>query len=427
MISIKSNSVQDGAAGVIQAHIRSYNRFQTHCRCLGDTPQRTLLPTKRMVEEVPEVLDTIHQLATDKAIISPVVSHITTEKNLSSICSAEALFGAEALDRRKITYTKNALGPGDIENGDGDIICCAHNLVDYLSLGYGGTGLSEGKIEPKEGLIHVKVDLSTVDPQKGIYNQFFKIKDFRCPAFYYQMKVVSWLSLGFFNSSHDNSYCIDFKVDDIEESVIVSNEEMVFYGDLYQINRFCLLSIFKFIEKSKNKSLVDAFYKNFKSSSLDERTKILKLYGQHLTVFSECNFNQRLTCVPGLFREIYAVTQGICYSLEDLMPEEYEERIAKIARGQFKSLPFEKKEGPYSFDEKGNITHILGRTLTTSGTLIIHLADVDYSMWDAKYFTGLNFVNFFEMGQISNSERRERHWQEFLAFSLILFWITRLV
>jgi hypothetical protein len=401
----------------VQARIKSYNRFQTHCECLGGTPQRVLLPTQRMLQEVPKVLDLIHQLASHKAIISSEVSYITTRNNLSSICSSGTILGADALKSRAVTYVANCISTGgdsvDRKNGDGNVICFGPNLIDQYSLEARDGFYGFDRIKCKQGLLHTKIDLSAVDlsradPRKGIYNQFFKIKDFAAPAFSYRVSVAPWLSIRFFNESCNNGYFITFEVDDLKGEVAISNQELIFYGGLYQVNAFCLLSMFKFIEKVDNKSIVDAFYKNIKNSQSNEITKILKLYGQHLTVFSECNFNQCVTCtVPGFFKKIYDVELQICYPLENLKPKDHQERLTVIANGKFSKLPCEKKPlGLYTFNENGAITHILGKTFKVQQSpYSIDLDNVDWRLVPAQRFMGSEYTNFFMHGQTSNTLR----------------------
>jgi hypothetical protein len=221
------------------------------------------------------------------------------------------------------------------------------------------------------------------------------------------VSVAPWLSISFFNESRNNGYFITFEVDHLKEEVAISNRELIFYGGIYQVNAFCLLSIFKFIEKVNNKSIVDAFYKNIKNSTSSEITKILKLYGQHLTVFSECDFNQSVTCTtPGFFKEIYDVESQICYSLKNLKPKDYQERVTAIANGKLSNLPCEKKPLGLYTSKDGMITHILGKTFKVQQSpYSIDLDNVDWTSVSPQRFIGSEHTNFFMLGQTSNTLR----------------------
>lgn len=405
------------AATILQSHIRSFNRFHLHQCCIhlkNNPPENRLEPTARLINELGfPIFDIINDLAQNHAIIPTEIWHVTTWKNFSSICAEGALLGAKTMKQRSIEYTPNVLSLADEKRGDGDMICLGAYFIDPDAM------VEEGMI--KDGVILVKVDLMKII-LRGAYNRALKIKDCFSPAFNFSLRMTDWFSVRFI-SDHGFTCGIIFKIelDDFKvirghyfESSQDAGAKYMIYGDHYEINEFCLLLLFHEIQRTKNESLIHAFYGKIKACSRAEISKILKLYGQHHAIFSEYNFNSRLNCTQGLFTEINDLKTGRCYPLKNLELAVYSERIEAIRKRHIEILPFEDKRlDLYNFDEEWKLVGILGKPMSHFNFTSIYFSEVDFADESPNIFMGKDYFNFVEYGQkykISKVPYRVSDW-----------------
>lgn len=365
------------AACILQSHIRSWTRLNTHLKYLTQPVIIYAETTVKMIKEILGIDNLIHKLAEENSIVYPEVWHVTTKPNLSSTCRESAFFGADSMQRRSIKYSKNVLGYLDVHNGDGDVICLGPYLID--SGAFCESTFYDGEFCKKEAMhskILIKIDLTKVC-SKGIYNQFFKIQDFGLSRPHHVLEITDWLAI-VFGSKFEQTITLDNGFSETFDS----SKQPIIYGNLYEINKFCLTSLFRLIETSNNRDFIERFYNKIKLCSFSEIAKIVKLYGQHLILYSEVNFNQRLTITPGLITEIQDLKNNACYSLRNLDPNTYMEKIHDIAIGNYTNLPLEQNPSTYRF--------IIPRR---------SLLNTDYSNVSPEEFTCSKYVNFIDNGQ----------------------------
>jgi hypothetical protein len=366
------------AACILQSHIRSWTRLNTHLKCLEKTPLIVSAEaTEKMTKEILDIDNLIRKLAEENSIVCPEVWHVTTKPNLSSICRNRAFLGADSMKRRAIEYRKNVLDHSDIDNGDGDVICLGPYLIDSGAF-INPTVYDSGscKEDAANSKILIKIDL-TKTRSKGIYNQFFKIQDFGVSRPHHVLEITDWLTIVFGDKFKqtiilDNGFSEDFSF----------KEQPIIYGNLYEVNQFCLTSLFRLVETSNNKNFIETFYKKIKQCSFSEIAKIVKLYGQHLILYSEINFNQRLTITPGLITEIQDLKNNASYSLRNLDSNTYMGKIHDIAIGNYTNLPLEKNPSIYEF--------IIPRR---------SLLNTDYSNVNPEEFMCSKYINLIDKGQ----------------------------
>ena len=307
-MSNKNQLTNELAAIKIQRQWRSMKRYQLHQQIFQTNPDKynnlsliNFVPDKRL-------RNIIHELTAMPAIINNKVYHWTTISNLKNILHDGYLYGNQYLSHRGIKFDKNTLSPCDISNGDGNVICLSPCLVDPTLFDKNG--------QLKKELVRLTLDLNNLDQvnQFGHYNQFAKIYDLRTKSYEYRVQLNDKLSITFFKSDY---LSVEILFNDVNYTAVIPPEDDMFYGNLYSINRFCLLKVFELINKAEYRNpcsifpdgdkLPDVFYPYLYSLNDDDIKKFVTTFAQGLTIFSEYNFNCALRLSDNLITEIYSV------------------------------------------------------------------------------------------------------------------------
>lgn len=266
-------------------------------------------------------------LAKQHAAISPKVFHWTTIENFKNIIAKNAFFGNAELVENGITFEKNALGDSDVNNGDGSVICCCPGFVDP-------NALIKKRGEVRKGLIRLTINLHKV-AINGTFNQFCKLFDLLAPRFEYKVKITEVFSVFFCKKKRNEPLSCTFFLADKKLKRYINKEDVIFYGNLTEINLFCLTRLFDLI---KNFNQDDAenyqtFINYFQSLSADEFIKLAIIFSQSLTVYAEYNFYKKLPITDGLIEEIYVAENNKTIFLKDFSSAEKNKIFSEIGYG----------------------------------------------------------------------------------------------
>lgn len=257
-------------------------------------------------------------------IISPVIDHWTTASNLKKIVNSGAFYGNAILKQHGVSFNENALTGADILNLDGNVICfCPGGYVDRQAL--------QG-----EDRIRLRIDLRKAK-LKGKFNTFFKITDLCVEPYTVTVHLTEELSVRFSKfGARSHFFNIEFRFKEIKWQIPFKKNELIFYGDLIAINRFCLLMFFIALEKSKKEgfeNVASEIYDYLNKKDENELRKILTCFAQNMTMYSELNINCMLTLTPHLIYDMHFAKENKTFAFYDLPPENYANAIKNIGDG----------------------------------------------------------------------------------------------
>lgn len=298
----------------LQGEIRSKQRHKFHFSLFGKKPSHFLCaPDSLLLSK--NILQCIHEISSFNLIISKIQYHWTTKSNLLSILRSKAFFGNKYLKQKKIYFQSNALEDADIKNGDSNVICFCPYLVDYLAFYV--------KLQRKirSGTVRLAIDVSNIE-MCGINNQFFKLFDLCSPSFNYSIRINDELLLTFMRPERAGSVYLIISLNNKKYRIEVFSKEknsphdVIFYGNLYSINRFCLIKFFSLLY-NHDKNVYNEFINYLSKMTREEIKKILVSIGQTITIFSEFNMNVILPYNNKLVKSIHFVDKQITYNFSD--------------------------------------------------------------------------------------------------------------
>lgn len=324
MLNQRAKATQVAAATKIQRTYRSYARKKLHESIFKIPPHDQIDPLAGLDQRIKQL---VLKAASYHAVINNKVYHWTTLSNFRKIIQHGALYGNKYLSSKAISFQKNALSEADVNNGDGNIICLCPYLVDPIAL-------INSKYEIREGLLRLTIDLEKIK-NLGKYNQFFKLQDILSPGYKFGLKINDKVSVHFIKLiSQCGHYYVKNMVLSLEGSPtqhnVFNRENILHYGNLYSINRFCMSKFFEIIDAITEPDLKSAWQIYLKNLSDDEVTKLLVGFAQALTFFAEYNFNAVLPITSNMISEIYHVSSGRHYQSQYTDPEELQSLIDKI-------------------------------------------------------------------------------------------------
>lgn len=317
----------------LQRLIRSRQRKTLHQKIFGqDATCYQPLPLNVLKNQ--RLSRIIYELTLSHAVIGDIQHHWTTLGNLKSIIRNKYFYSNKRLRNEKLFFTKNALTTGDVNNGDGNVICFCPYMVDFLAF----YDQQEKKI--KRDVVRISIDANHVDSY-GKYNQFFKIYDFWSPRFNYMVHINDDLSI---NVSKNNEKCeVTIHLCGENKTMILcdgtknSKSDIMFYGNLDGINRFCISTIFKMLRGSNDAEFERKFLLYLLSRDDNEIKKIIIILAQSITIFAEYNFNSSLRNSDRLIKTIHYVDKSLTLNLNSSSNEEYESQMEQISLNQLPS------------------------------------------------------------------------------------------
>ena len=300
-------------------HELSKKRKQEHLKAFNKKPQKCAKLTGISNELINQMIEAMANDPKGPFVIPMIIDHWTTVDNFKSILKENAFLGNQSLTRNNIAFQRNALNPCDVRNGDGDVICFASGgFVDYNAV----QGLDR---------IRVRIDVSKLKNVK--YNTFFKAVDLCVGCFSTEIQVTKDLKVKI-NHLHESKLQFDFILEEEKKTYTTSSElvkdELIFYGNILEINRIALLLPFIALEKGMNKVAIKAIYKYLNTLGKPILRKLMIGLSQNATMYSEFNVFSKLSLTPHLIYDIHFVREKETYSLHNLSEEEYVSTLSNI-------------------------------------------------------------------------------------------------
>lgn len=331
----------------VQRKLRGKIRKKIHVNYFHHTPRVTVpmpvLPESYQANLGPRFYALVKELSRQKAVIcEKKLNHFTTMANLRSIIERQYLYGNATLRRQNIQFEPNALDSK--EETDLDTICFAPARVDNVALKN-----SDNEAVLKSDLCAIVCDITKLNyPQ---YNQFFKLADMFCGAFTYEAKINNELTVK--SSNERGSLWFILLLEDREYTFPINQERLFFYGDIEDINLFCLTRLVDYVldddlfsrpsaDKTSRPAPLSQKSKThilnyLQSLSDDELRKVLIIAAQTLTYFSEYNVHSYLSLQDIRINEIRLYDKKIKYDLSNLDEKQYQQCLKHIANNELES------------------------------------------------------------------------------------------
>ncbi len=284
-----------------------------HIKTFGQEPQtiETLRVPKCLLEnDNASIFTVLNSLRSNPYSIFPKkVDHWTSIENLKNILTMQSFLANKLLTRYNIPFEKNVLDFEDLKNLDGNVICFSPGrfLDTNAVFSFGTNNLRHDRI---------LIRLNSNSFQKvGKYNVFFKIVDLCGPGFFKNIHISSDFTIELFRRSTGCQFAVGvkFHFNHFCEEVYFDKKECIFYGEIEDINSFCLLLLFNSLEKCKNKTLVDAIYNYFQKLTYEEMASIIIGFSKGITKVSEFNVRGFLKIQPNMIHSIHFANKGYTY------------------------------------------------------------------------------------------------------------------
>lgn len=358
-------------------HELSKKRKREHQKAFNKKPQKCAKLTGISNVRINQMIETIANDPNGPFVIPTIIDHWTTVDNFKSILKRKAFWGNQTLIQNNVSFVKNALNPCDVENGDGDVICfAAGGFVDYNAL----RGLDR---------IRVRVDARKLKNVK--YNTFFKAVDLCVGTFSTEVQLTKDLKV-IINHPNEPKLQFTFILKKEKKTYTLSSEltkdELIFYGNILEINKAALLLPFLALEKGANKAAIKVIYGYL--NTLDEPTlrKLMIGLSQNATMYSELNVFSKLMLTPHLIHDIYFVREKETYPLYNLSEGDYESTLYKIINAKHEATTETAKteETIEIVSTQRSMTVLYGRWI--NGHLDKHKEEVDITSIPSKLFEG---------------------------------------
>lgn len=274
-----------------QRQFRSFRRRHLHLGIFRVEPVTAWAPLKIHPDycrtDLHYRLETIiaNIVSHQKIINGNQLYHYTSLENLTSIINTQFLYGNHSLKKQNITFTPNVFQSADILTGDKNVICLCPGQVDMAAFTSGYS------IKDNACRLSLNINQKNISDNKAIHNQFFKLADFWAPwTFSFS---IDKLSLHIKGGSSIMELHLSF--DGALHFIRLDKEEMIYYGNIFSINRFCAVQLFNIIDKIPDETCKKKLYDHLNQLPNNELKKLIIVFTQNLTLFAEYNFN---ACLP---------------------------------------------------------------------------------------------------------------------------------
>lgn len=326
VMPVTDNDQSDQDIVNVQRKIRSKLRASLHLRLFNENPvsnwSELSIPSNQ--SELRSRLNaiianiTIHQ----KIINGQRLYHHTTLPNLQSIVTHGYFYGNDVLKSHKINFQKNTYSPtSDGKNGDAKILCLCPGQVDMRAYALNGT------IKPDRCIL--TLDISHLSRREK-YNEFFKLSDLN--AGWEGRFIFGDLSFVILNTKHEEINVISINVsfkNKHSSSVVIDKNNMIFYGNIFSINRFCAIQLFNIINKIENTQLKGKIFSYLNTLDDNELKKLIITFSQTLTHFAEYNFDSVMPLNEIRIKEILMLgDKKIKYDFSDLSESDYNDMLS---------------------------------------------------------------------------------------------------
>lgn len=322
-------------------YLHSLLREREHFRAFKSAPQTIHnIPPLTQLHAFPEnarILSVLSELRKDPHSFFPrVIDHWTSFENLKSILSENALMGNYALKRARINFEGNVLCKDDEDNLDGNVICFSPgNFVDPFV--FYDKNFALPSVRNDRVLIRLNIERFE---KKGRFNSFFKITDLYGPYFTKEIAVSPGFNItisrnmnntcGYNLFGEDYPISVNFDFLGQKETISFTINESLFYGNISEINYFCLLLLFKALEKCKKQDLVKSIYGYINELDKVAIENLLIQFAKSITPISEYNIRGILEFVPKIIHEIHLASECKTYCFSEYNDQEYILALEKI-------------------------------------------------------------------------------------------------
>lgn len=320
---------------------------------IPNTIDNVPIPKMLLQPHYQKILHTIFNICSDKSgpyVIPIIIDHWTTFNNLKSIIGSGSFLGQAYLSKKQMTFKANSFG------GWGDWVNLDHNVICFSPGGFVDPAALKG-----ENRVRVRINLNNIN-LPGTYNQFFKVTDFLFYDYEIACQLTGELSISFSNI-RNAVHVLSFTFNGIQKHVSLTTSELVYYGNIAGINRFCLLLPFIALEKllkgdEQSEGDIDfvlSILDHLASLEENELRKILISLSQNITMFSEYNFYCKLPLSNHLIYDIHDASSGVTYSLAELEAFQYDMSLERLHDSEsieaaLHDLP-QKRENILRFDD----------------------------------------------------------------------------
>lgn len=238
--------------------------------------------------------------------------HYTPLINVPSIVDKNGFYGNASLRESNVLFIENVLAECDKKNLDGNVICFTPANVDRKAF------------MGKNNRCRITLDINKSNFKSEKFNQFFKLSDFGVG---HHTRILINEDLAFeIETGRDDPKKLQVKIlfKGYEENVSFTKNEMIFYGEIHSINRFCLSQLFVVMEKINDHAIKDALFQYLSEISDEELKKIFIIFSQGITLYAEYNFNGFLPLSSVALKEILILgDQKLKFNFSHLNDEEY--------------------------------------------------------------------------------------------------------
>lgn len=320
-----------------QRHFRSMARKNLHFSIFNadpliSWPELKMIPEYHQSELHYRLEKLIVQLVNDQKIINgSQLYHFTTLSNLASIAQCKYIYGNGYLKNEKIKFDTNVFTIMDNIYGDTNVICFCPGLVDIKAF------VKDHCIKNNICRLSININQSSISNDKTVYNQFFKLSDM----------MFSWdhaFKIGDLKTKikHDAgaTMSIYLCLGQEQAEVKLKKNDYICYGNIFKINRFCAIQLFKIINKIKNENFKVKLYNHLNTLSENDLFKVLVIFSQNLTLFAEYNFNTCLSLNEIRINEILILGEDkkLKLNFNNLDDEQYKNVITLLSTSSFDSL-----------------------------------------------------------------------------------------
>ena len=320
----------------IQRQFRATSRQKLHLGIFGENPQSSwpelpMIPAWHQSDLHYRLEKIIANITEHQKIVNGKrLYHYSRLSNLASICRHEKLFGHDNLLKNNIAFQKNAFTQFDRDNGDSRVICFCPGQVDR-------TAYADYLGVTKPDSCCLTIDINNRYSKDGIHSDFFKLADL---AIHFTSQInFGDLSI-LITKNHSISLRISFKFKNHNtEHVDLTKSEMIFYGNIFCINRFCAVQLFKLIGKLQNDKLQGELFVYLNDLNDHELTKLLIVFSQNLTIFAEYNFTDVLPLSDIIIKEILIIgDKKIKYDFSNTSDWEYSRALDLLSKSDYSQL-----------------------------------------------------------------------------------------
>lgn len=204
------------------------------------------------------------------------IRHITNPKALKSILD-DGIYGRETLEKFNMQYTPAALGSGDVQDGDSNVVC------------FGPFDIDTHYLDEKQ--IPLEIILRSSQIHKNNPCAFFKQRDLHYTKDHMRTVDLGKVKLNFTHKDlkGDNSIFYEFSLNEEKSSCLIPKFMLVGY-DVAKMHQVLILNFFRVLDKISSSSLRNNIYARIADLDDKQLASWLKNIGMAFSDTAEFNF-----------------------------------------------------------------------------------------------------------------------------------------